>query len=124
MRILLVMSSFLAFGTISAYSQESQDIYVHKAYNGWGYYNPNYHDVVGTDKGLYGHVIGNGKGTYDNEQSYLWNNLINYNPAGLVYYWDHGAGYRYSNWSYIPNYNSGYAYCNLNRLAYGQASSC
>jgi len=121
MRILLVMSSFLTFSTISAYSD---DIYVNKPYSGWGYYNPNYHAVVGTDKGLYGHVIGNGSGTYDNEESYLWNNLINMNPAGLVYYWNHGAGHRYSNWSYIPNYNSSYAYCNLNHLAYGKEPSC
>lgn len=118
MRILLVVSSFLAFSTISAYSD---DIYVHK---GYGYYNPNFHTVVGTDKGRYGHVIGNGNGTYDNEESYIWNNLINGNPAGLVYYWDNGGGYRYSNWSYIPNYNSSYAKCNLNYLAYGQGSSC
>ena len=119
MRILLVMSSLLAFGTISAYSD---DIYVHKSYNGYG--NPNYRNVAGTDKGLYGHVRGNGQGTYDNEESYIWNNLINMNPAGLVYYWDHHAGYRYSNWSYIANYNSNYAYCNLNHLAYGKEPSC
>jgi hypothetical protein len=112
------MLSVLTFGTISAHAQ---DIYVHKAYNGYGYYNPNYHVVVGTDKGLYGHVIGNGNGVYDNEESYLWNNLSNGNPAGIVYYWDHGVS-RYSNWSYIPNYNPRYARCNLNYLAYGAGS--
>ena|ERR1700722_7595081 len=116
MRILLVMSSFLTFSTISAYSQ---DIYVHKP-NNYGYYNPNYRNVAGTDKGLYGHVRGNGQGTYDNEESYIWNNLINGNPAGLVYYWNHGAGY--GNWDYITDYNSSYAKCNLNYLAYGQGS--
>src|ERR1700722_13469960 len=110
MRISLLMLSFLTFSTISAYSD---DIYVHKA--NYGYYNSNYHDVSGADKGLYGHVIGNGKGTYDNEESYLWNNLINGNPAGLVYYWNHGAGY--GNWDYITDYNSSYAKCNLNYLA-------
>jgi hypothetical protein len=119
MRTLLVVSSLLAFSTISAYSD---DIYVNKPYNPNG--NRHYGTVTGTDKGLYGHVIGNGSGTYDNEESYLWNNLNNGNPAGLVYYWDNGAGYRYSNWSYIPNYNSSYAKCNLNYLAYGQGSSC
>jgi len=114
MRILLVKLSFLTVGTISAYSD---DVYVQKA-NGYGYYNPNYHPVVGTDKGLHGHVLGNGQGIYDNEESYIWNNLINRNPAGLVYYWNHGDG----NWNYIANYNSSYAKCNLNYLAYGEGS--